>query len=284
MANEYVKLWDSYADYFEPLSDAEVGRLVLGMLQYKSTGTAPEFSGNERFVWPAIRRDIDEAIRKHDEFLEKQAENGKKGGRPPKAQAFSEKPTETQKTQAFSEKPKKAKDKGHRTKEKEMDKDSVAAVAATTARAGARDTAAADPCPAVELDPWLAKAVQCYEANIGALPRYVAERLESWLAELGPDLVCEAIHRAASANARNWNYAEKILQSWQDSGVRTVEAARMEQNTRQRTPRTQAAQQAQTADEVWRRIAEGGDSDDRSGGSRFAAIDGEVLAELPSGR
>lgn len=58
MANEYVKLWDSYADYFEPLSDAEVGRLVLGMLQYKSTGTAPEFSGNERFVWPAIKADI----------------------------------------------------------------------------------------------------------------------------------------------------------------------------------------------------------------------------------
>ena len=101
MANEYVKLWDSYADYFEPLSDAEVGRLVLGMLQYKSTGTAPEFSGNERFVWPAIRRDIDEAIRKHDEFLEKQAENGKKGGRPSKTQAFSEKPTETQKTQTI---------------------------------------------------------------------------------------------------------------------------------------------------------------------------------------
>lgn len=279
MANEYVKLWDSYADYFEPLSDAEVGRLVLGMLQYKSTGTAPEFSGNERFVWPAIRRDIDEAIRKHDEFLEKQAENGKKGGRPSKTQAFSEKPTETQKTQAFSEKPKKAKDKGHRTKEKEMDKDSVAAVAATTARAGARDTAAADPCTAVELDPWLAKAVQCYEANIGALPRYVAERLESWLAELGPDLVCEAIHRAASANARNWNYAEKILQSWRNSGVRTVEAARMERRPVQR----HTAGRKETDQEAFLRIAREAKEFDGGGSSAAARHDDHILAEPDAG-
>lgn len=277
MANEYVKLWDSYADYFEPLSDAEVGRLVLGMLQYKSTGTAPEFSGNERFVWPAIRRDIDEAIRKHDEFLEKQAENGKKGGRPSKTKAFSEKPTETQKTQAFSEKPKKAKDKGHRTKEK--DKDSVAAVAATTARAGARDTAAADPCTAVELDPWLAKAVQCYEANIGALPRYVAERLGSWLAELGPDLVCEAIHRAASANARNWNYAEKILQSWQASGVHTVEAARMEP----RPARRAAGGRKETDQEAFLRIAREAKELDSGGSSAAARHDDHVLAEPDAG-
>lgn len=117
MANEYLKLWMSYADYFQPLGDAEVGRLVLGMMKYKSTGVEPEFSGNERFVWPAIRRDIDEAKAAQERFEEKQRDNGKKGGRPPKTQAFSEKPTETQKTQAFSEKPKKAKDKGQGTKD-----------------------------------------------------------------------------------------------------------------------------------------------------------------------
>lgn len=118
MANEYVKLWLSYEAYFQPLGDAEVGRLVLGMLKYKSTGVEPEFSGSERYVWPAIKRDMDEARAAQERFNEKQRDNGKKGGRPPKIQAFSEKPTETQKTQAFSEKPKKAKDKGQRTKDK----------------------------------------------------------------------------------------------------------------------------------------------------------------------
>lgn len=119
MEKEYIRLWESYLDYFQPLSDAEVGRLVLGMLQYKSTGAEPEFSGNERFVWPAIRRDINGTIQSLKEFSEKQSENGKKGGRP-KKNGCEGKPTETQKTQAFSEKAKKAKEK---EKEKVMDKD-----------------------------------------------------------------------------------------------------------------------------------------------------------------
>lgn len=53
-----------------------------------------------------------------------------------------------------------------------------------------------------------------------------------WLDELNLNLVCEAIHRAAAANARSWNYAEKILTSWRDSGIRTVDAARMERGGR----------------------------------------------------
>ena len=116
MANEYVKLWLSYEAYFQPLGDAEVGRLVLGMMKYKSTGTEPVFNGNERFVWPAIKRDIDEAKAAQERFEEKQRDNGKKGGRPSKTQAFSEKPTETQKTQAFSEKNQKS--QGQRTRDK----------------------------------------------------------------------------------------------------------------------------------------------------------------------
>ena len=58
MANEYVKFWLSYEAYFQPLSDAEVGRLARAMLQFKSHGVEPVFSGNERFVWPAIKADI----------------------------------------------------------------------------------------------------------------------------------------------------------------------------------------------------------------------------------
>lgn len=57
---EYVKLWVSYESYFEPFSDVEVGRLVRAMIRYMSSGEEPSFSGNERFVWPAIRRDIDD--------------------------------------------------------------------------------------------------------------------------------------------------------------------------------------------------------------------------------
>lgn len=117
MANEYVKLWLSYEAYFQPLSDAEVGRLARAMLQFKSHGVEPVFSGNERFVWPAIKRDLEEARAAQEAYREKQRDNGRKGGRPKKTEAFFEKATETQKTQAFFEKPKKDMDKGQRTKD-----------------------------------------------------------------------------------------------------------------------------------------------------------------------
>jgi len=89
---EYVKLWLSYDAYFQPLSTTEVGRLALAMIEYKSHGTEPVLSGNERFIWPAIRRDIDQ----QSEAQKKQADinraNGSNGGRPPKAGSVAEKP------------------------------------------------------------------------------------------------------------------------------------------------------------------------------------------------
>lgn len=78
--DEYVKLWLRYADEFGSYSAAEVGRLVLAMMQYHASGAEPEFSGSERFVWPAFRRDID----CEKAALSSAREYGKKGGRPRK--------------------------------------------------------------------------------------------------------------------------------------------------------------------------------------------------------
>lgn len=94
----YIKLWLDYRDYFETLSDAEVGRLVRAMLDYELDGATPKFSGSERVLWPVMRRNIDI----DHEFIEKQSKNGSKGGRPKKpkeAQQNPEKPKETQQNQ-----------------------------------------------------------------------------------------------------------------------------------------------------------------------------------------
>lgn len=76
MADTYIKIWDTYESYFEPLSAAEVGRLVLAMMKYKSSGTEPELNGNERYVWPAIKRDLI----KDAEYIEGKRISGKAGG------------------------------------------------------------------------------------------------------------------------------------------------------------------------------------------------------------
>ena len=76
MADTYIKIWDTYESYFDPLSAAEVGRLVLAMMKYKSSGTEPELNGNERYVWPAIKRDLI----KDAEYIEGKRISGKAGG------------------------------------------------------------------------------------------------------------------------------------------------------------------------------------------------------------
>ena len=119
---EYVKLWLSYRSYFEAYSAAEVGRLVLAAMDYRESGAEPEFSGSERFIWPAIRRDIDESVAAQKAISASRSEAGKQGGRPEseKANAFDES-NEKQKKQMLSEESKKSYGQRKRTKEKDMD-------------------------------------------------------------------------------------------------------------------------------------------------------------------
>ena len=123
---EYVKLWLSYRSYFEAYSAAEVGRLVLAAMDYRESGAEPEFSGSERFIWPAIRRDIDESVSAQKAISASRSEAGKQGGRPEseKANAFDES-NEKQKKQMLSEESKKSYGQRKRKRTKEKDKDSI---------------------------------------------------------------------------------------------------------------------------------------------------------------
>lgn len=119
---EYVKLWLSYRSYFEAYSAAEVGRLVLAAMDYRESGAEPEFSGSERFIWPAIRRDIDESVAAQKAVSASRSEAGKQGGRPESEKAnASPESNEKQKKQMLSDESKKSYGQRKRTKEKDMD-------------------------------------------------------------------------------------------------------------------------------------------------------------------
>lgn len=75
---KYLKVFTDFAEIIDPLQDAEVGRLFKSMLSYAESGTAPDLRGNERFVWNTAKQIID----REAAYCEKQAENGRKGGRP----------------------------------------------------------------------------------------------------------------------------------------------------------------------------------------------------------
>lgn len=75
MALEYVAAYYSYLDLMEELSDAECGRLFKACLTYGKTGTVPELRGNERFVWPGIRSQIDRDAEKYKMRCEQNKNN-----------------------------------------------------------------------------------------------------------------------------------------------------------------------------------------------------------------
>lgn len=120
---EYLKIFTDFAKTISPLSDAECGRLFRAMLEYASSGAIPEFSGNERFIWPTAQLNID----REAAFLLKQHENGAKGGRPKnptkptETQTNPTEPTETQKTHKDKDK-----DKDNLLKEKTNKKEKTA--------------------------------------------------------------------------------------------------------------------------------------------------------------
>ena len=102
-SKEYVKLWLSYEDYFREYDDESIGAIVRAMLAYRGNGEQPQFEGPERFIWPAIQRDIDESIKAQEAAANACRENGKKGGRPPKASGFSETKGNQKNQSGFSE-------------------------------------------------------------------------------------------------------------------------------------------------------------------------------------
>lgn len=75
---KYLKVWTDFREVMKPLQLSEKGSLFDAMLNYAETGEEPEkFEGNERFVWPVAKRDIDNAA----ERAEKLRQNGSAGGK-----------------------------------------------------------------------------------------------------------------------------------------------------------------------------------------------------------
>ncbi len=86
MAMEYFCAYHSYREWMTMLSDAERGRLFSALLAYSSGEAAPELSGREAVIFPAMRWNIDRDRQAYADKCERNRRNGAKGGeRPPDA-------------------------------------------------------------------------------------------------------------------------------------------------------------------------------------------------------
>lgn len=175
MAKMYIKLWDSYESYFEPLSDAEVGRLVRAMIKYKSLEVEPEFNGNERFTWPAIKRELDEDAA----YTKKKSDIGKLGGAPLENNNAEKKTSKNNQKQA-----------GHRTKDKGLRKRSSSSSDETTTN----------------------PIVDEFEKSIGKLSEKQANELMSYIRLMGDELVLTIIAKCSDLGGHTWAYVRKALE------------------------------------------------------------------------
>lgn len=78
MPLEYFCAYHSYLKALEPLNMEERGRLFTRLLEYSATGDETQITGNERFVYPMMRDQIDRDKARYQEKCSKQSQNAKK--------------------------------------------------------------------------------------------------------------------------------------------------------------------------------------------------------------
>ena len=117
MARSYIKLFLSWAETTSELTDAEKGRLVDAMIAY-ARGDPYQMPGNERFVFPVFKSQIDRDSAAYEEICDKRKQAGAKGGRQKQANASNcyqeqAKPSKASQEEEEEEEKEKEKEKGY---------------------------------------------------------------------------------------------------------------------------------------------------------------------------
>lgn len=272
-SKEYVKLWMSYDDYFCEYDDAAVGAIVRAMIAYRRDGTAPSFTGPEKFIWPAIRRDIDESIRAQTELSARRRESGQKGGTVAASKGKQNQANEANATFAKQNEANQA--NASNTKKKTKTNTKTTIISSSTA------TAESD----------ISACVQAYEQNIGPIARAAFDDISRQLTDLPADLICEAIGEAALNNKRSWNYVKAILKRCREQNILSVDAYRAEKENHAAAAAARAApaarpqsKQAAVRERLKKRLEEmGGAQSDDPADNRIYVEATELVAELLPG-
>lgn len=272
MLRPYFCAYHSYLENMELLNSEERGRLFTALLEYSKDGTLIPLTGNERFVFPGIRSQIDRDKAQWEQIDNVKTANGRKGGRPKKAE--TEKANglgenlKNQQVISVSKKSLEKEKKKEKKKDKEKDKDNIFSSTATA-----------------EAD--ISACVQAYEQNIGPIARAAFDDISRQLADLPADLICEAIGEAALNNKRSWNYVKAILKRCREQNILSVDAYRAEKENHAAAAAARAApaarpqsKQAAVRERLKKRLEEmGGAQSDDPADNRIYVEATELVAE-----
>lgn len=78
------KIYGSYAEQVNALTDSEAGRLFKALVNYRNGKEPKNLSGMEQIAFLFIRQQMDYDCEKYERRCEQNRKNGMKGGRPKK--------------------------------------------------------------------------------------------------------------------------------------------------------------------------------------------------------
>ena len=203
---EYLKIWCSFSEIIEPLNDSERGRLFTAMLEYAESGVLPDFKGNERYVWPAAKQNIDRARGESDRLQV----NGQKGGRPRKTNENQQEPTETNENQqepAETHKSKCNTKVNVSIKENQYYNDNSNSAGAWITDSEIQESLERDRKIEDMARRW---GLPYSEGHMLKARDLAKEYTLEWL--------LMAIERSGSGTSQTWGYVEGILRNWKQNG------------------------------------------------------------------
>lgn len=196
MALEYVPVFWDWIEVTGELNDQEKGRLIDAMVMYSRGGDWQDrIKGNERYLFPAFRQQIERART----MSEKRSDAGATGGKQAQANA-----SKAKQIQANASKAKQTKANASKiAKEEEEEKKEVA----TTGCGGGFLTEDEAQSLSARLDEVYAEAERC---GFTCTAREIDE-LTALASEHGPERVCDAIRIASDRGKPNLGYLRGIL-------------------------------------------------------------------------
>ena len=197
---EYVPIFFDWVEVTGELNAQEKGRLIDAIVLYAQGGDWQEqIKGNERYLFPAFRKQIDRS----NEISEARAEAGK--NKPKQTATNANKPKQT------TAKPAKANEEEYNKEEEEEEKNNNIAAAARAREASHsyQNTEIGD----------------LVSANLRAMSGKAWDDLRAFMAEMPADLIRWAILDSVDHGGNTWAYVRKVLCSLQEAGITTVEEA-----------------------------------------------------------
>ena len=117
MAREYVPIFYDWMDVTEELNAQEKGRLIDAIVLYAQGGDGQEqIKGNERYLFPAFKRQIDRA----NEISSIKADSGSAGGKQTQAKSSKSKQTQANASKTAEKEKEKEKEEEEEDKDKEV--------------------------------------------------------------------------------------------------------------------------------------------------------------------